>query len=320
MITNANVSKTASASYDDFAEIKNYVGVASVNIIAVNPNNATLREAGWSIPEDANEPEYLHRDENGKIDSARVRLLARIMDLEEKPVIPLDFWIRPDVKTNKDGTKCKIIDPYCRTAWATSDDVKTRSIPTYSTGNKADISPDYKLCHIGEEEFVAFLAKYFNITPYQRFVRATRGANDGHWEKNDNPGMVTINDWKALCSGNVTEVEGDFKNPETKNNCVKVILGVRQTENNKIRQVFITGGLRDNAYLSNAMPVDKFTGEYNNATKGIQRFNESHPNTVAQYTFSAAPVKEWKLASSNVEDNSGEEANIFESKEDDLPF
>ena len=64
MIENVNASKTSSnVEYD----IKKYIGVASVNVLAVNPSNAVLRQYGWSIPEGTEEPEYTGTVErNGK--------------------------------------------------------------------------------------------------------------------------------------------------------------------------------------------------------------------------------------------------------------
>lgn len=314
MIENVNASKTSSnIEYD----IKKYIGVASINVVAVNPSNAVLRKYGWQIPDGSAEPVYtsiLERD-GKKIQSGRVRFLAQIMDFNEKPVIALDFWCRNAYQTNGDGTKFKIIDSFGRTAWATKEEVQAKKLPIYKTGNTASISPDYKACKDGEEEMVNFIMKYLNVTPYQIFDRKANA-----FVKSKNPGKLTIDDWSKICNGDVSEIKGYISmQPE---NRVKVVLGVRaNAENNKTYQTFL-----NTVYIGNGASPDQTSGEYIKARKEIDRYFELHKNTTC--SFQATPVKEWKETPSEVSDNSGSDLpdmpsdfdNDLPNISDDLPF
>lgn len=307
MIENFNATKNGSS--ENYVETKKYEGVASVNVLAVNPNNNTLRMYGWQIPDDAEEPKYVTTNNEGKR-SARVRFLAQIQDLDDKPVISLDFWIRPEIQFNKDQTKCQVIDSFGRAAYATKAEVQGHLIPQYANG-PAQIASDYKPSHVGEEALIAFIMKYLNVTPLKMYVKAS-----GQWVDSKNPGRLTIDHWDRICNGDVSEIEGYIK--LQKENRVKVVLGIRTTDDNKNYQTFLP-----TIFISNGARVDIATGEYTAARKAIDRWNEYHSGS----TFSAAPVREWKQAASDVVDNSNTEdmpdfsdAAYHATVADDLPF
>lgn len=309
MIENANASKTASTG--EFIDVHKYIGVASINILAVNPNNATLKQYGWTISDTADEPVYVSTVErDGKpVKSARVRFLAQIQDLPEKPVVALDFWVSPDIMVNKDGTKCKIIDSFGRTAWGTKEEVTSQRIPQYSSG-AANISTPYKPCHRGEEEIVQFIFKYMNITPLQVFDRKK---ND--WVQSKNPGRLTIDNWGAICNGNTHEIAEYLSlRPQ---NCVKVVLGVRSTDDNKTYQTFLNTG-----FIGNGASPDRTTGEYATARKLIDKYFENRDGSA--YSFTASPVKEWQETATEVKEQASglfEGASFSSDNElDDLPF
>ena len=306
MIENFNATKNSSS--ENYVETKKYIGVASINVLSVNPSNNTLRMYGWQIPEDAEEPKYVTTNNEGK-KSARVRFLVQIQDLSDKPVIALDFWIRPDIQFNKDQTKCVVIDSYGRTAYATKADVQSHSIPQYSNG-PAQIASDYKPAHVGEEALIAFIMKYLNVTPLKTFIKASNT-----WVDSKNPGRLTIDRWNDLCNGNVNEVKEYLKlQPE---NRVKVILGIRTTDDNKSFQTFLSS-----TFISNGARVDITTGEYSSARKAIDRWAEYHSGS----SFSATPVKEWSQSATEVVDNSSSDMPNFNDPAyhatvaDDLPF
>ena len=306
MIENFNATKNSSS--ENYVETKKYTGVASINVLSVNPSNNTLRMYGWQIPEDAEEPKYVTTNNEGK-KSARVRFLVQIQDLSDKPVIALDFWIRPDIQFNKDQTKCQVIDSYGRTAYATKAEVQSHSIPQYSNG-PAQIASDYKPAHVGEEALIAFIMKYLNVTPLKTFIKASNT-----WVDSKNPGRLTIDRWNDLCNGNVNEVKEYLKlQPD---NRVKVILGIRTTDDNKSFQTFLSS-----TFISNGARVDITTGEYSSARKAIDRWAEYHSGS----SFSAEPVKEWSQSATEVVDNSLSDMPNFNDPaytaevEDDLPF
>lgn len=317
MIRNSNKSKEQN-SFDESFELQLIEGVGSVHIIDINPTNEVLRKYGWNIPEDAPEREYVkYKENNGKMEqNTRICLLVEVSDMEDKPVITMNYLIRPDVFINADGTKCKVIDSFIRTAWGTKSEIKSHQIPVYASG-PANISSDYKYCHRGEEEILKFFYKYLNITPLQRYDRVSQSYID-----NKNPGQLTIDRWDKLCNGDVSELKEYIALQP--NNRVKVCFGVQTTPENKSYQTFLTS-----TYFGNNLMPDKNTGYYTSAQKAIDKFfddikkNEertgrTNPNT---YTFSAAPAKKWNVTpTKDPEDNSG---NMFDDDGnflDDLPM
>ena len=93
MIENSNASRNPSNGF--VLNLPKCYGVGRVNVLAVNPSNAVLRLHRWPIPENADEPKYVTKNNEGKA-SARVRFLVEIEEMKEKLILPLDFWIRPD--------------------------------------------------------------------------------------------------------------------------------------------------------------------------------------------------------------------------------
>lgn len=318
MIENVNASKEAANG--EFLDIRKYVGVASVNVLAVNPDNAKLRKFGWNILEDATEPNYILTKtlpDGRETQSTRIRLLVQIQDLEEKPVISLDFWCQKGVQTNVAGDKCKVIDCYGRTAWVTKEEFKAGKVPIYKNGQPANISTPYKACHIGEEELVSFLFKYLNITPLQIFDKTKNG-----WTPSKNPGRLTVDNWGKICDGDVSEIaEYLALQPD---NRVKVVLGIMTTDDNKTYQSFLNSG-----YIGNGMPVDRNTGEYTRARTLIDKFVASVADRRAagktvrgEYTYSSLPVREYKETATDVAQPKtmfDDEGNYIED-DDDLPF
>lgn len=307
MIGNTNASKVPSEG--SFLDIPKFVGVASVQVKCVNPNNAKLRANGWSVPDEAPEPEYVKtkQDKEGKsYQLTRIRFLVEIQDLKEKPVVNMDFLCRVERIKGTDSGKYKIIDKYCRTAWATEEDVKARRVPQYTNG-PASIATPYRPCHPGEEELITFLFKLLNVTPLN-----TKNPKTGNWEPVANPGYLTIDNWTALCAGDTKEIVSMLS--EQPDNCVKVILGVQIDENNRAYQTFIPLG-----YIGNGSTPDRMTGKYERAQTLIDKYMEKRD--ASRYHFSASPVKEWSVKPDDVKENSDyAEEESLEPQDDDLPF
>jgi len=314
MIDNTNKSKMPTDG--EFIDVKKYIGVASIKILAVNPNNETLRKYGWQIPQTSDEPSYVlqKQTEKGVKTLSRVRFLVQIQDLPDKPVIGLDFWVRPEIWIDKTGKKCKIIDSFGRTAWATKEEVRFKTIPQYANG-PASINSDYKGCHPGEEELIAFIRKFLNITPLQIFDK-----NKNAYVSTDKPGHSTFDHWADICNGNVTEII-EMINHEP-DNLVKVCLGIRFTDDNKSYQTFL-----NSYFLGNGARPDSTTGEYTSVQKAIEKYQAG--NTSAVVKFSSKPVREWSVGgATEVKDNSENEEALEDAfdngtsydENDDLPF
>lgn len=301
MIEYVNASKNPSNS--EFVDFKRYIGVASVNIVAVNPSNEKLRKFGWNISDGADEQKYVVvKEKDGKpYKYTKVRFLAQIQDLDDKPIVAMDFFCRPELSKKSDGSKWKIIDAYGRTAWGTREEIEGKQVPQYANGS-ANISVPYRICHPGEEELIRFLMKYLNVTPLTIYDK-----NKGDWVATKNPGRLTIDHWDRICDGDTKElVEYLSLQPD---NRVKVVFGVQTTDDNKTYQTFIMDG-----YIGNGASPDVSTGEYSSARRLIDKYGNSN------CTYSAAPVKEWKETPTEVTDKSEDVFSTPSVDEDDLPW
>lgn len=321
MVKNFNDTKTGS----DYPEIKKFIGVGTIKILSINPNNSILRQYGWSVPEGAEEPSYVSTDSDGK-KTARVRFLVQVQELDEKPIIAMDFWIRPEYRTSSSTgeQKAQVIDNYGRTAYVTQEEYNKRAIPLTSNGNPAKIDKKYRMAHSGEADLTQFLMAFLNVTPFERFVKATNS-----WVQNTDPGELTIDNWNRLCNGDVGEIK-QMVNMKP-NNQMKVCFGVRTTQDNKSYQAFLTS-----SFFANTMYLNPETNKYIKAENEIKKYLQWRgENSSVTLTFDASPIHEWTVSATDVKDNSEQDApasifpdapvdfsspEYFEENPDDLPF
>lgn len=181
---------------------KMYKGMAAFNIVAVNPTKAELGALqGREIEE---EPEYVSKTDEGK-DQVRVVFYAKTapdsklnngIDL----LIPISFILTKDYRVGQTSGKCQIIDKFGRTAWATKEEIQSKSIPQYSSG-LANISTDYRLAWQGEESLVDFLIQWLNIPGPAVY-------KDKTWVMKDNTEDSEVSlDMEALFKGDVKELK-----------------------------------------------------------------------------------------------------------------
>lgn len=289
--TNSNNSSS------DFAR---YIGVAALHVIAVNPDKATLNQYGFNTTE---EPEYVKM--MGDTKYGNVRLLCAIDDLPGKPVVSLYFRAFAELQSNGDNTKFKIIDKYGNTSWATREEIKEKKIPVYKNGNQAIIDADYKPCHRGEEELIRFIKTYIKVSPYRY-----KDKNTGEYVISKNPGECAFEHWKWLAEGNGKELEEALNlKPD---GLIRVILGVRTTDDNKTYQTFIPAD-----FLSyGSAPVQKDGKRiFTYAQRIIDNWQKDGRN--GNETYSAEPVKEYATKPTVVEEF--EEHTPFDDP-DNFPF
>lgn len=202
---------------------KLYKGIAAFNILAVNPNKAELETIlGKEIE---NEPEYVSKTEEGK---EQVRVVFYAKTAPEAKVnngidlmVPISFILTKDFRVGQTSNKCQVIDKYGRTAWATKEELQSKSIPQYSSG-PARISPEYRPAWQGEEFLVDFLIQWLNIPGPDAY-------KDKAWVMKDNPEDSEVSlDMDALFKGNVSELKELVS--IAKAYAVKGAVGVRTVE------------------------------------------------------------------------------------------
>lgn len=251
---------------------KLYKGMAAFNIVAVNPNKKELETLlGRDLD---NDPEYKSKNEDGQ-DVIRVTFYAKT-NIEAKVnngielMVPISFMITKAKKVSQGSGKIQIIDKYGRTAWATPEDVESKSIPVYKSG-PANISKDYRPAYQGEEQLVDFLVNWLNIPGPMDY-------KDGQWVMKKDPSDSEVAlDMDALFKGNVAELQELTKLAASY--LVKAAVGVRTNDEGKQYQAVFTRKFAKNA-VTNYSKIDAAITEFQS--------NGGAPNT----EFSVEPLHE----------------------------
>lgn len=274
--------------------VKKYIGVAPVFVLAVNPNKKKLEEIYNTSLE--NDPEYLSKVSiNGdEVDSVRIDFIVKT-DADKcgvEMITKIPFFLRKEYRFNKDKTKVQVIDKYGRTAWVTVEQAKNKEIPMYSNG-PANLDKDYRPCFVGEEDLTNFIKNYLNIPNVMRYV-------NNSWVLVDNP---------EECEARLDSIASYFKNDFSElktiislqpKNKIKVMFGVRTTEDNKQYQSVYT-----------QMTLKNSVSDYSKLDKDLQERKAN--GAYATTEFDTCNIKEYVV-----------EPTKFETPElsntDELPF
>ena len=259
--TNKLFMAVAKGRSTDTAEYKRYIGVAPVFINAVNPTKKEL-EGFYNTTID-NEPKYLGEVEvnDKKIPNVRIDFIVTTDETVVGTALrtKISFFIRNEYRYNRDRTKVQVIDKYGRTAWVTIEQAKNHEIPTYSNG-PANLDKDYRPLYYGEEQLTEFIRAYLGILPVMKYV-------DNTWVMREHPEEYEIR---------LDKIANYFKNDFSElkeiityqpNNKVKVLFGVRTTDDNKMYQtvftdMFLKNSNSDYTKLAKAVQERKDAGAY----------------------------------------------------------
>lgn len=244
--------------------VKMYTGVAPVFILGVNPNKAELEKLYNTQFE--KEPEYISEIEVGedrhKVQNVRLDFIVKT-DAEKcngvEIITKVVFFIRNEYRYNRDKTKVQVIDKYGRTAWVTIEQAKAHEIPMYKNG-PANLDKDYRPAYHGEEELTDFIKSYLNIPNVMKYVNNT-------WIMVDNP-----SDCEARLEDINSYFKGDFKELKEvialqPNNKIKVLFGVRTTDDNRqyqtvYTQMFLRNNITNYSKLDANLQERKAAGAY----------------------------------------------------------
>lgn len=245
------------------AVFKLYSGVAAFNVVAVNPDMATLSKlTGREISE---EPTYKGKRDDDGVEFVRVTFWVKTdktckvnngIDL----LTSFSFTVYNERYVGKNSGKTQVLDNYGRDAWATSAELESRSIPQYSSG-PANIDKDYRPAMKGEKELIDFIIQWLNIPS-----PATYNSKEGKWvEKADKSESEISLNMKKLMSGDVSEIREQVL--LAKEFAVKACLGVRTDDKGRqFQQVFTKKFLKNSvgnySYLDVEIKNSKDSGAY----------------------------------------------------------
>lgn len=270
------IGKTSTST--EAAVIKRYVGLGSSFIKMVNPDKKSL-DAFMGF-ESKSEPEYVKDTEDGKM--AIINFITETdpalcngIDLKSR----ITFILRNTPAYNRDKTKVQVIDIYGNSVWANVEDAKEGKKLLSSKGKELRIASKYRMACVGEANLAAFLKDYLGVDDAFNYI-------NGSWVLKDNAddcvfGLEHIKDY---FNGNFSELKDALKLQP--NNKVKLLYGVRNTDNGQYQDIASREGLflrnsagdRALAKLENTLNQAKDNGAYANTIFKVQELQEFNVN------------------------------------------
>lgn len=293
-ISKGNASKEAQ-------EFKRFIGVCPVFVKAVNPNKAEHEKLFNTTLEEA--PVYVQDKEDNDGNSYKnIRISVVLQPDTEKigfdmPLVTMPLFITNQKQYGANSGKYQVVDKYGRFAWATEAEISAKEIPTYSNGKKADISNDYRIAYVGEEDLTNFIRVFLCIPSITK------------WDNNEKC-MVPNTDVKpeeCECRLDIETFEkffkGDFSDIKDilgfqPTNKIKVCLGVRTDANGKLFQSvytkkFISNAATNYSSLDKALQADiAYATTHNKALSTEYSAKAVHEYSVTPTTFTASEDSE----------------------------
>ena len=290
----------ATGSESKEVEIKRYIGLGAVGILAVNPTRAESNKifnSSFSNEEINYVGETVVKNASGedvKTQQVRITFITKTdpkigCNSEIDTIIPVTFFLSKGYQySQKNGvTKVKVIDGYGQTAWVTSEELKAGAIPEYEIKRgpnagktmKAQLFPGYRPAYIGEEELMQFIAALLNIPSPKAWNESA-----GTYELKTDPKELEkcecrfdLDAFKAFFTGNMKELEKVVKFQP--NNRLKLLFGVRKDKSGNLRQCAYTAmplklGVTSLSSLENALKEDAQVGRHPSETYEICNLKE----------------------------------------------
>ena len=293
-ISKGNASKEAQ-------EFKRYIGVCPVFVKTVNPNKVEHEKLFNTTLEEA--PIYVQDKEDAEGNSYKNVRISVVMqpDVEkigfEMPLVTMPLFITNQKQFGANSGKYQVVDKYGRFAWATEAEISTKEIPTYSNGKKADISNDYRIAYVGEEDLTNFIRAFLcipSITKWDNNEKCMVPNTDVKPEECEC--RLDIETFEKFFKGDFSEIKDILGFQPT--NKVKVCLGVRTDANGKLFQSvytkkFISNAATNYSSLDKALQADiAYATTHNKALSTEYSAKAVHEYSVTPTTFTAPESSE----------------------------
>lgn len=272
-------------------EFKKYIGIGTVKILTVNPTKAELEKIYKTTLD--KEPEYL--SEKDGVKSIRLDFILQTVPEKNNGIEytgKYSLFVKNAPRKNTDGTKIQVIDAYGETAWVTKEELEGKLIPEKS----ARLSSNYRPCFTGEEAVVKLLKAHLCIPDSTTYNKET-----GTWTKISNikEAEASLENVKEYFSGNIKELKNAIQSMP--NNLLKVVFGIKTTDENKQYQAFFTDS-----------PMKLATTKYDFINKRIKESQDA--GGYANTEFSIKPLQEYVVSSTPISDTT----SVFETSSTDL--
>ena len=282
-------------------EFKRFIGVCPVFVKAVNPNKVEHEKLFNTTLEEA--PVYVQDKEDSDGNSYKnVRISVVLQPDTEKigfdmPLVTMPLFITNQKQHGANSGKYQVVDKYGRFAWATEAEISAKEIPTYSNGKKADISNDYRIAYVGEEDLTNFIRVFLcipSITKWDNNEKCMVPNTDVKPEECEC--RLDIETFEKFFKGDFSEIKDILGFQPT--NKVKVCLGVRTDANGKLFQSvytkkFISNAATNYSSLDKALQADiAYATTHNKALNTEYSAKAVHEYSVTPTTFTASEDSE----------------------------
>lgn len=283
------VGKT-SESTETVENFKRYIGVGSSFVKAVNPNKAELDNL---LGFDNQEPQYTRDGEQGK--EVSIHFIVKT-DPNQCNGIEITnrlmFTLRQAPAYNRDQSKVQVIDGYGNHTWMSTEDAKLGKPAITANGNPVKLDTKYRMACVGECDLVDFFKAYLCIPDAFNWVNGT-------WVKKENAaeGIFALEHIKDYFNGDFSELRQALAMQP--NNKVKLLYGVRTTDEGKQRQAIASkgdlilanaSGARGLERMEKALVGAKQAGSYTNTEFKVQELAEYSVQATNLETAPASPA------------------------------
>lgn len=196
------------------------VGVATVEVIAINPDQKTLQKI---IGKEVEPPIYVRTQQfpDGEKDTVDIVFWLKIKDaVARERVVRLQQTLIKSSWTSKTSGKVQVLNIFGHSTWITPAELKAKDTSKYPWFRPEGL----RLAYRGESALVETIANWFNLP------------QPGKVEKDLTQAYCQIEDVPALFKGNFKELHELVKISEGKEYTFKVLLGVREGRDGRVFQ------------------------------------------------------------------------------------
>lgn len=315
-------------------ERKFFIGTAAVGIEAINPDKKGLESIYSGRVSIDKDPIYVgtttvknYKGEDVTVPSVRINFIAKVDKTLKRnngidAIIPFSIFLAKEYSySTKDGvTKVKVIDPYGRTAWVTSEQLKAGAIPEYDIHNgpkagqkmKARLAPGYRKCYIGEDTLTQIIINYLGLPAPDKYDEDKREYVLKSAEELEDS-LCMLDNIDKYFSGNVKELKDIFQFQP--NNRMLVNFGVRTAKDGSQYQCAYTQYTGKLGYADYHKSLEKRLKD--DAQFGRHPSEEYRVCNIEEYTIKSSSYEESPAASN---DPFASAEPQLESVVDDLPL
>lgn len=211
-------------------EYKRFIGVTSVNVLAINPDKATHEKLFNTTLDEA--PVYVTKvttPAGTEVDNARISFILKPLkngaEIEGLPLVTMSLFIQNRTFTNKDNTKVQVIDKYGNTCWVTKEDFQAKRVPNDKNGNPMNIDADYRAALVGEKELTDFVKEFLVIPSSTMWDNTLKKFVKNNKVDDMDSCICRFDKLENIFKGDFSEIKEAFGGmPDNK---VKVMLGIR---------------------------------------------------------------------------------------------